>query len=142
MDSSEIAEQDRFDARQRRERADAARLERWKKRTRLFHQAYKDASFEATALRIQKLQLEAYGADKVLPMQNRNLRKRLLVVSTERNEYKQQHDELLEALQDLYAATRTLDDAYGGDCTPEIVSAMEKAGAAISKARAAREEGK
>ncbi len=60
-------------------------LEKWQRRARLFQEAYKEKSFEATSLLMQKVQLEAFGVDKVLPMQNRSLRHSLLVCARKRN---------------------------------------------------------
>lgn len=62
------------------------RIETLTARTKKLLEGYKDASFAAFALKIQKMQLEAYGADKVLPMQNRSLRKKLMQTATERDE--------------------------------------------------------
>jgi hypothetical protein len=75
----------------------AERLDKWRRRARLFHEAYREKDFETLALSLQKLQLEAYGVDKVLPMQNESLRKKLLATAQERNALKAQRDELLAA---------------------------------------------
>jgi hypothetical protein len=62
-----------------------AEKSKWKRRANLFHEAYKEKAFESFALGLQKMQLEASGADVILPWQNRSLRARLLEGCKERN---------------------------------------------------------
>jgi hypothetical protein len=62
-----------------------AEKSKWKRRAKLFHEAYKEKDFESFALGLQKMQLEASGADVILPWQNRSLRARLLDGCKERN---------------------------------------------------------
>jgi hypothetical protein len=63
-----------------------AERDKWKRRAKLFQEAYRDADFRALALEIQKMQLEALGTDKVTAMQNKHLLKKLISVCVERNE--------------------------------------------------------
>lgn len=98
------------------------RLEKWRRRARLFRRGYKDASFEAFGLELQKMQLEAYGANQVLPMQNESLRKRLLGACRERNEYKRQRDDLSEEIERCH---RLLDVYYGESLETVAIDTLE-----------------
>jgi hypothetical protein len=62
-----------------------AEKSKWQRRAKLFHEAYKDKDFESFALGLQKMQLEAAGADVILPRQNRSLRAKLFEACRERN---------------------------------------------------------
>ena len=61
-------------------------VNKWRKRAWRFRDAYHEQFGVAQALEIQKMQLEAYGTDRTLLLQNESLRKKLLEVCRERNE--------------------------------------------------------
>lgn len=81
-----------------------SQLEKWKRRALALQEGYKDKSFEVTALEIQKMDLLAHGADRVVMRQNESLKTRLLAACIERNEARQG----LNALQKITAAARAL----------------------------------
>jgi hypothetical protein len=105
----------------------AERLDKWRRRARLFHEAYREKDFETLALSLQKLQLEAYGVDKVLPMQNESLRKKLLATAQERNALKRQRDELLSTVELLYAEYTALRPDPNGRAFEMIQDAVRAA---------------
>jgi hypothetical protein len=71
-------------------RALRAECDKWQRRAKAFQEGYKDKSFEVTGLEIQKMDLLAHGADKVVVRQNESLRTKLLGVCVERNELREQ----------------------------------------------------
>lgn len=84
-----------------RENQIAAERDKWKRRALAFQEGYKDKSFEVTALEIQKMDLLAHGADKVVMRQNKSLKTKLLGVCVERNELKEEADALRARVADL-----------------------------------------
>lgn len=75
-----------------------SQLEKWKRRALAFQEGYKDKSFEVTALKLQLMDLRAYGADKVTARNNESLRMKLAGVRVERNEAQARVKELEQTL--------------------------------------------
>lgn len=65
------------------------RAETWERRAKAFQDGYRNSESENMALKIQKMQLEAEGADKVTAMQNEKLRVRHNAACIERNDAKE-----------------------------------------------------
>ena len=78
--------------------------DKWKRRALAFQEGYRDKSFEVTALEIQKMDLLAHGADKVVMRQNESLKTKLLAACIERNEARDE----IKALRTLANAAMRL----------------------------------
>lgn len=94
-----------------------AQLEKWKRRALAFQEGYKEKSFEVTALEIQKMDLLAHGADKVVMRQNESLKTRMLAACIERNEAR-------DALRGLLRGHKCWCSTWvGGEHEPECEAA-------------------
>ena len=60
--------------------------EKWRRRAWLFRDAYSNARSEVFGLRLQVMQLQAYGSEETMRQQVASLQKKMLELAQERNE--------------------------------------------------------